>query len=90
MRLYPDLNWHEASISSTQFKSQSSVITVTAPHSSRRYAQYGYEGPVMAISGYRLNRFERFLFAAAVVLAGVLIVVRIGAMLLLSVLHHAR
>jgi hypothetical protein len=46
--------------------------------------------PVMAVSGWQLNRFERFLFRAALVLAGVLILVRIGAMLLLTVLHHAR
>lgn len=44
----------------------------------------------MAVSGWQLNRFERFLFGAAVILAALLIVVRIGAMLLLTFLHHAR
>jgi hypothetical protein len=44
----------------------------------------------MAVSGWQLNRFERFLFWAALVLAGVLIVMRIGAMLLLVLLRHAR
>jgi hypothetical protein len=44
----------------------------------------------MAVSSWQLNRFERFLFWAALVFAGVLIVVRIGAILLLITLHHAR
>jgi NhaP-type Na+/H+ or K+/H+ antiporter len=44
----------------------------------------------MAVSGWQLNRFERFLFWAALVLAGLLIVVRIGAVLLLTMFHHAR
>jgi hypothetical protein len=46
--------------------------------------------PVMAVSDWRLNRFERFLFGVAVVLAGVLIVVRLGAMLFLTTIHHIR
>ncbi|HZP64230.1 MAG TPA: hypothetical protein VFB28_12515 [Terriglobales bacterium] len=44
----------------------------------------------MAVSGWQLNRFERLLFWAAVVLGGTLIAVRIGAMLLLAILHHTR
>lgn len=44
----------------------------------------------MTVSGWQLNSFERFLFWAALVLAGVLIVVRIGAMLLLTIAHHHR
>lgn len=44
----------------------------------------------MAASGSQLNRFERFLFWGALTLAGVLILARIGAMLLLTVLHHTR
>jgi len=43
----------------------------------------------MAISRWRLNRFEWFLFWAAVVLAALLIVVRIGTMILLTFLRHA-
>lgn len=43
----------------------------------------------MAVSGSQLNRFERFLFRAAIILAGLLILIRIGAMLLLSILRHA-
>jgi hypothetical protein len=50
----------------------------------------GSKVPAMAVSGWQLNRFERFLFWAAIVLAGVLILARIGAMLLLTILHHAR
>ena len=46
--------------------------------------------PFMTVSSWQLNRFERFLFRAALVLAGLVIIVRIGAMLLLTVLHHAR
>jgi hypothetical protein len=48
------------------------------------------EDPLMAVSGSQLNRFERFLFRAAIILAGLLILARIGAMLLLSVLRHIR
>ena len=46
--------------------------------------------PFMTVSSWQLNRFERFLFRAALVLAGVVVIVRIAAMLLLTVLHHAR
>ena len=45
--------------------------------------------PFMTVSSWQLNRFERFLFRAALVLAGVVVIVRIAAMLLLTVLHHA-
>lgn len=44
----------------------------------------------MAVSGWQLNRFERCLFWAALLVGGVLILVRIGAMLLLTFFHHAR
>jgi hypothetical protein len=44
----------------------------------------------MTVSGWQLNRFERFLFRAALILAGLLIIARVGAMLLLTFLHHAR
>ncbi len=44
----------------------------------------------MAATGWQLNRFERFLFRTAVVLAGLLIIVRIGAMLGLTILRHLR
>lgn len=44
----------------------------------------------MPVSGSQLNRFERILLWGALTLAGLLIVARIGAMLLLTVLHHPR
>jgi len=44
----------------------------------------------MPVFGSQLNRFERFLFRAAIILAGLLIMVRIGAMALLAVLRHLR
>jgi len=44
----------------------------------------------MAVSGWQLNRFERFLFWTALIHAGVLIAVRIGAIFLLTILHQAR
>ena len=50
----------------------------------------GSKVPVMPVIGCQLNRFERFLFWSALALAGVLILVRIGAMLLVTILHHAR
>jgi hypothetical protein len=50
----------------------------------------GSKVPIMAVSGWQLNRFERFLFWASLVFAGALIVARIGSMLLLTILHHAR
>jgi hypothetical protein len=46
--------------------------------------------PLMAASGSQLNRFERFLFKAAIILGGLLILARIGAMLLLTILRHVR
>jgi hypothetical protein len=42
------------------------------------------------VSSWRLNRFERLLFWAALVLAAVLVAVRIGTILLLTILHHTR
>lgn len=44
----------------------------------------------MAVSGSQLNRFERILFWAAIALAGLLIIARVGTMLLLAVLRHFR
>jgi hypothetical protein len=46
--------------------------------------------PIMAVSSWQLNRFERMLFRAAVALAALLIAARIGAMLLVTILHHSR
>jgi len=37
-----------------------------------------------------LTRFERILFRLALLLAGTLIVLRVGAMILASYLHHVR
>ena len=42
----------------------------------------------MAVSGWELNRFERVLFVLALVLAGILVMVRVGAVLILPFLHH--
>jgi hypothetical protein len=44
----------------------------------------------MAFSGSQLNRFERHLFKAAVILAGLVILVRLAAMLFLTLLRHTR
>ena len=44
----------------------------------------------MAVSGSQLNRFERVLLWGALALGGLLVVARVGAMLLLTVLHHIR
>jgi hypothetical protein len=44
----------------------------------------------MAVSAWPLNRFERFLFRAAVALAALLIAARIVTMLLVTILHHSR
>jgi len=43
----------------------------------------------MAASGLSLNRFERILLRAALILAGLLIFVRIGAMVVLAFIHHS-
>jgi hypothetical protein len=44
----------------------------------------------MAVSGWPLNRCERFLLRAAVALAALLIAARIVTMLLVTMLHHSR
>jgi hypothetical protein len=44
----------------------------------------------MAVAGFQLNRFERVLFWAALAVAAVLVVVRIGAAVVLTIFHHAR
>ncbi len=44
----------------------------------------------MAVSGLRLNRFERVLFWAALILGGILIVVRLGSAVILSYFHFNR
>jgi hypothetical protein len=44
----------------------------------------------MIASGPQMNRFERILFRIALLLAGTLITVRVGAMLLTWYLHHVR
>jgi hypothetical protein len=48
----------------------------------------GYQ--LMTTSGTQMNRFERILFRVALVLAGILITVRLGAMMLTWYLHHVR
>lgn len=37
-----------------------------------------------------LNRFERVLFRVALLLGATLVIFRVGAMILVSYLHHAR
>jgi hypothetical protein len=44
----------------------------------------------MVAFGWRLNRFERLLLWAAILLGGLLILARVGSMLLLAILHHSR
>jgi hypothetical protein len=45
---------------------------------------------IMTVSDSPLNRFERYLFRVAVVLAGLLILARIAAMVLLTFADHTR
>jgi len=42
----------------------------------------------MPASNWQLNRFERILFRVAIVLGGILVAVRIGAMIALWFVHH--
>ena len=42
----------------------------------------------MVIRGLGLNRFERLLFRAALVLGGLLLLIRVGAVVILGFLHH--
>ena len=44
----------------------------------------------MITAGSRLNRFERVLLVVALAVSGVLVLVRVGAMVLVPVLHHFR
>ena len=44
----------------------------------------------MPFSNWQLNRFERVLFGVALTLAGLLVAVRIGAILLAWYLQHPR
>jgi hypothetical protein len=44
----------------------------------------------MTVNRWPLDRFERILFRAALVLGGLLIFVRLGAMVVLAILHHSR
>ncbi len=44
----------------------------------------------MAISGLKLNRFEKFLFWAALLLGAVILSVRLGAIVGISYLRHIR
>lgn len=42
----------------------------------------------MVVSGWQLNRFERVLFGVALLLAVLVIVIRFGAVLVVSYLQH--
>lgn len=44
----------------------------------------------MTVSGWQLNRFERILFRIALILAGIILAVRVGAVLVMLCLHHVR
>lgn len=44
----------------------------------------------MAASNWQLNRFERILFRIALILGGVLVTVRLAAMVVLWYVHHPR
>ena len=76
-------------VGNRRLRSPLPVITITGKSSASGYADadWGFD---MAVSGAQLNRFEQFLFRAAVVLAGLLIVARIVAMVLLAFAHHTR
>jgi hypothetical protein len=43
----------------------------------------------MAISQWQLTRFERILFRSALILAGLILSVRIAAVIIMFCLHHA-
>jgi hypothetical protein len=45
--------------------------------------------PLMAVSGRPLNSFERTLFRGALLLAGLLIAVRLGSIIIFTFLHHS-
>jgi hypothetical protein len=70
--------------------SQFGVIPVTETYPQQHYAENGVKGSIMAASGWQLNRFERLLFWAAVILGGMLIIARVGTMFLVTILHHVR
>jgi len=76
-------------VGNRRLRSPLPVITITGKSSASGYADadWGFD---MAVSGAQLNRFEQFLFRAAIVLAGLLIVARIVAMVLLAFAHHTR
>jgi len=44
----------------------------------------------MAISEWRLNRYERILFRVALVLAALVVAVRLGFVVVVGYLHHIR
>jgi hypothetical protein len=44
----------------------------------------------MSVSDWQMNRFERILFRVALSMAGLIIAVRIGAVLVFWYLHHVR
>jgi hypothetical protein len=59
------------------------MVTVSGELSS-----YPEMGSYMAVRGFQLNPFERVLFWAALVLGGILVVVRVASMIVLTLLHH--
>jgi hypothetical protein len=44
----------------------------------------------MAVSGFQLNHFERVLFWTALALAAVLVIIRVGAAVVVTIFHHVR
>ncbi len=44
----------------------------------------------MVVPGSQLNRFERVVFTVALVLAGILVAARLGAIVVLTILRHCR
>jgi hypothetical protein len=65
------------------------VIALTAGLEIALYRQYECRC-FMAASGWPLTRFERALLWAALVLAGLLVAARLGAVVILTILHHGR
>jgi hypothetical protein len=44
----------------------------------------------MALFACQMTRFERILFRLALLLAGIIVAVRVGAIVLVAYLHHVR
>jgi hypothetical protein len=66
------------------------VIRLTAKRTRDATVRVVLQTVLMAVSAWQMNRFERALFRAAVGLAGLIVVVRIGFVAIMWYLHHVR